>query len=32
MITHPKKVKELYGKLPEKKRKAIEKRDKKAKK
>lgn len=32
MITHPKNVKELYGKLPEKKRKAIEIRDKKAKK
>ena len=32
MITHPKTVKELYGKLPEKKRKAIEKRDKKNKK
>jgi len=30
MITHPKNVKELYGKLPEKKRKAIEKRDKKS--
>jgi hypothetical protein len=27
MITHPKKVEELYGKLPESKRKAIEKRD-----
>ena len=32
MITHPKTVKDLYGKLPEKKRKAIEKRDKKNKK
>jgi len=29
MITHPKSVEELYGKLPEKKRKAIEKRNKK---
>jgi len=32
MITHPKNVEKLYGKLPEKKRKAIEKRDKKDKK
>lgn len=32
MITHPKNVEELYGKLPERKRKAIEKRDKKDKK
>ena len=32
MISHPKNIEELYGKLPEKKRKAIEKRDKKEKK
>ena len=32
MITHPKNVQELYGKLPEKKRNAIEKRDGKANK
>lgn len=31
MITHPKNVKELYEKLPESKRKAINERDKKAK-
>ena len=31
MISHPKKVEELYGKLPESKRKAIEKRDTKVK-
>lgn len=29
MISHPKKVEELYGKLPEKKREAIERRDNK---
>jgi len=29
MITHPKTVKAMYSKLPEDKRKAIEKRDKK---
>ncbi len=29
MISHPKSVEELYGKLPENKRKAIERRDKK---
>ena len=32
MITHPKKIKALYEKLPEEKRKAIEKRDKGEKK
>jgi len=32
MISHPKKVEELYGKLPENKREAIEKRNDKAKK
>ncbi len=32
LITHPKNVEDLYGKLPEKKRTAIEMRDKKAKK
>lgn len=32
MITHPKNVEKLYGKLPETKRKAIERRDKKDKK
>lgn len=31
MISHPKKVEELYGKLPEKKREAIEKRNNKVK-
>jgi hypothetical protein len=31
MISHPKKVKEMYGKLPEEKRKAIEARDAAAK-
>ena len=31
MISHPKKVEELYGKLPESKREAIEKRNNKAK-
>lgn len=31
MISHPKKVEELYGKLPESKRKEIEKRDTKVK-
>lgn len=31
MISHPKKVKEMYGKLPEAKRKAIEERDGKKK-
>ncbi|MEJ1369390.1 MAG: DUF4145 domain-containing protein [Candidatus Sedimenticola sp. (ex Thyasira tokunagai)] len=31
MISHPKKVEELYGNLPEKKREAIEKRNNKAK-
>jgi len=32
MISHPKKVREMYGKLPEEKRKAIEVRDAEAKK
>jgi len=31
MISHPKKIEELYGKLPESKREAIEKRDNQAK-
>jgi len=31
MISHPKKVEELYGKLPESKREAIEKRNNKVK-
>jgi len=31
MISHPKKVEELYGKLPENKREAIEKRNGKVK-
>jgi hypothetical protein len=32
MISHPKKVREMYGKLPEEKRKAIERRDASAEK
>jgi len=32
MISHPKKVREMYGKLPEEKRKAVEARDAKLKK